>query len=83
MIENLLKLLGLWKEPTIETITSPMAQIVRKLEDYALAQSVRAEADEKLAADLIRKSREESARATDARCLADRYSALTLAVPAE
>lgn len=83
IIDTILKLLGLKKEPTIESITSPMAKIVSRLEQYAVEQSKRAEADEKLAAELIEKSRRESACATDARCLADRYSSLTTPVPAE
>lgn len=83
ILNRLLIILGLKREPTIERITSPMATIVRKLEVYAADQAARAEADEKAAADLLAKSRKETACACDARSLAGRYSSLTTPVAAE
>lgn len=83
VISRILILLGLKSEPSIESITSPMAAIVRKLESYAVEQTKRAEEDAKRADELIEKSRKENACARDARNMADRYSALTATVPAE
>lgn len=80
-LQKILKLLGLIKEPTIESITSPMARIVTKLENYAVEQSRRAEADERLAAEMAEKAKREAACACDARALADRYLSLTISAP--
>lgn len=83
IITKILELLGMKKEESIESITSPMVKIVTKLENYAVKKSQQAEADEQRARALKAKAEQEIACAIDARALADRYSTLTSSVPAE
>lgn len=74
----LLALLGIKREVSIEKITKPMARIVSKLEDYAAEQTLRSQADAETAANLLKKSEEETKAAEEARALATRYSSLTV-----
>lgn len=82
LIRRFFLMFGLAKEPTIDSITSPMAKIVAKLESYAQEQTKRAETDAEAADRLVAKSVDEARAAKEAMSLAGRYATLTMS-PAE
>lgn len=73
-ITRILVKLGLMKEPTIETIVSPISKIQANLEAYAADQARRAEIEAENASKLLETSKKRSTAAFDARALAERYS---------
>ena len=78
LLMKLLVALRLRKEPTIETITSPMGKIVAKLTAYAEAQKAQADLDAEAALKLKEQSDAEAKAAQEALALSARYSALTV-----
>jgi len=74
----LLKTLGLYREPTIDSITSPIGKIVDRLNAFAAEQNTLADSNRIAATNLLTQAHTASAAATHAFALADRYADLTL-----
>lgn len=76
--KKFLAYLGLIKEPSIATITRPMATVAKKLEAFAEEQAELSLAETERADKLREQAEERAAAANEARTLSSRYSTLTV-----